>query len=108
MSNKNILRNVMVFSICALTICFISAVAWCEANLPPMTGRISAKTYHPDSYPVLYDTPWLYVLAIESDDGMQSCTWIVGEAVYNRYSVGDRVERDVIKIMFRDIGQEEG
>ena len=106
MRNKNILCSIIVVSVCALTIYFIGVVAWCGANLPPMTGYISAKTYHPASYPVFYDTPWLYVLAIDSDDGTQSCTWVVNETVYNRYSIGDRVERNVIKIMLMDVEQE--
>lgn len=64
-------------------------------NPPPLTGRISGKDYHPSSYPVMADTPWVHVLTITTQDGKQSCSWIVNEDTYNSYSVGDNVTRGV-------------
>lgn len=62
-------------------------------NPPPMTGRIDGKSYHPAYFPADESTPWVYALGITSEDGRQATTWIVDKETYDRYVVGQHVER---------------
>lgn len=62
-------------------------------NPPPMTGHIDGKSYHPAYYPADESTPWVYALGITSEDGQRATTWIVDKETYDRYVVGQHVER---------------
>lgn len=64
-----------------------------HTNPPPMTGYIDGKSYHPAYFPADERTPWVYALGITSEDGRQATTWIVDKETYDRYVVGQRVER---------------
>ena len=83
-----------VIAIVALIVA-IGLALYTFTNPPPLTGHISGKDYHPSSYPVTVDTPWVHVLTITTQDGKQSCSWVVDEDTYNSYSIGDSVMRGV-------------
>lgn len=90
-------RSAVAFAAVAIVslIVVIGLAVYMLSNPPPMTGHISDKAYHPASYPVTAETPWVHVLTITSPDSKQACTWVVNEDTYNSYSVGDTVKRGV-------------
>ncbi len=88
-------KRIVIASIALLlALVFAAAATWLEvANPAPMTGYIDCKVYHPAYYPVNNRTPWVYSLGITSEDGRRATTWIVTRDVYERYTVGDPVQR---------------
>lgn len=75
-------------------LCFAAFAAYLDkVNPPPMTGYIDGKSYHPAYYPADESTPWVYALGITSEDGQRATTWKVDKETYDRYVVGQHVER---------------
>lgn len=88
-------KRIVIASIALLlALVFAAAATYLEiANPAPMTGYIDCKTYHPAYFPADSNTPWVYALGITSTDGRRATTWIVTRDVYERYTVGDPVQR---------------
>lgn len=80
-----------------LICCCIVQLAYAAPGMPPMTGYITVKSFHPEYYPATALTPWVYELIITSPDGQRGQTWRVDMETYNSYTEGDYVERGVRK-----------
>lgn len=80
---------ILILSLIATVVIVGAVVGWCRSNVPPMTGYIDNKTYHPAYFPADPNTPWVYCLGITSTDGRASTTWKVNKETYDSYNIGD-------------------
>lgn len=78
---------ILFLSLLTTIVIVMAIAAWCR--LPPMSGYIDAKRYHPAYFPADENTPWLYCLGITSTDGQRSCSWTVDKQTYDSYNIGD-------------------
>lgn len=87
---KSDITCLLFFSLLAVVLIVIAVVGLCRSVMPPMTGYIDDKTYHPAYYPVDQNTPWVYCLGITSADGRSSTSWKVSKEVFESYNIGDQ------------------
>lgn len=65
-----------------------------KATAPvPLTGYVTEKTYHPAYFPATAETPWVYCVVIQDEEARCCTAWQVPKAVYDRYTVGQHVQR---------------
>lgn len=86
---KSDMLFILILSLLATVVIVGAVVTWCRSSLPPMTGYIDNKTYHPAYFPADQDTPWVYCLGITSADGRSATSWKVSKEVYDSYNIGD-------------------
>lgn len=63
----------------------------------PKTGTVIGKSSYPEFYPVTDNPKTVYAIIISYDNGRRACTWLVDEATYHLYDIGDTVRRGEIR-----------
>lgn len=85
---KIMLTVLVILAILAVALSFYTASA-----PVPLTGYVTDKVYHPQYFPVDYNTPWVYAVVIQDEAATRCTTWYVSKSVYDRYEVGQHVTK---------------